>query len=133
LLQRYIDIQIARFGDRLTVVVNVDRQVLGALVPSLLLQPLVENAIRHGLASRSAPGRIEVRGTAAGDRLIVEVSDDGLGLERPEAVREGVGVGNTRARLQELYGADASFDMRDRPTGGVSVIVTIPLREAATP
>jgi len=133
LLQRYIDIQTARFGERLTVGVDIEPRALGALVPSLLLQPLVENAIRHGLASRAAPGRIDVRGTTAGDRLIVEVSDDGLGLERPDAVREGVGVGNTRARLQELYGADATFEMRDRPTGGVSVIVTLPRREAATP
>lgn len=130
LLNRYIEIQTARFGDRLKVIVNADERAIDVQVPSLILQPLVENAIRHGLASRAVLGRIDVRATAADDRLIIEVADDGAGLESPD-IQEGVGLGNTRARLQERYGSQYSLDIRSRPSGGVSVIMSVPLRRDA--
>jgi hypothetical protein len=132
LLHRYIDIQTARFGDRLKVVVEADPRALGARLPSLILQPIVENAIRHGLASRAAPGRIDVRATTTDDRLIVEVADDGAGLEDSSEVREGVGLGNTRARLHELYGSHGTLEVRSRQARGVSVIIAVPLRRAET-
>lgn len=127
LLNRYIEIQRARFGDRLQVVMVIEEHARGIPVPSLILQPLVENAICHGLASRAAAGRIEIRAALTGDRLVVEVADDGVGVEDPDTVQEGVGLGNTRARLQELYGDRHSLDMRRRATGGLSVVMTVPI------
>ena len=125
LLQRYVDIQRARFGDRLDLrVVAPDVAVRDARVPILILQPLVENAIRHGLAERRHAGRIEVRAARHGDRLVLEVEDDGAGLR--QRGREGVGVGNTRARLLEMYGAAHSFELMDRPEGGTIARLVIP-------
>ena len=127
LLDRYVDIQRARFGDRLDVGVDVEQDdARAALVPILILQPLVENSIRHGLAARVKAGRIQVRAMRRTDRLVLEVEDDGIGLGPDGAAREGVGLGNTRARLQELYGADQAVNVRNVEGGGVLVRLTIP-------
>ena len=94
LLERYVEIQRARFGDRLDVGVEIEATELReALVPPLILQPLVENSIRHGLAARVAAGRIRVRAMRRDDRLVLEVQDDGAGLEAHGNTREGVGLG----------------------------------------
>jgi two-component system, LytTR family, sensor kinase len=127
LLDRYLDIQRARFGDRLDVRIDVGGAARRALVPNLILQPLVENSIRHGLSRRVAAGRIDIRGARVGDSLILEVQDDGLGLEG--AAREGVGLGNTRARLQELYGDAHRVEIRDADGGGALVRLAIPWLE----
>ena len=128
----YVDLQQARFADRLTVDYDV-AECLEQPVPTLLLQPLVENAIRHGISKRAAPGRIEIRARVAtdrieGDRLVLEVADDGGGL--PEgfdpATDEGVGLGNTRSRLRHLYGERAALTLRDRDAGGVIATVSLP-------
>src|SRR5262249_27230606 len=101
ILQRYLEIQKVRFGDRLTTRLDIDPGVWAALAPNAILQPLVGNAIRHGVGPRSAPGRIEVHARPENQTLCLRVCDNGSGL--PEggeaAVREGVGLGNTRARL----------------------------------
>jgi len=131
LLGRYLDIQTVRFGDRLEVRFDVAADVRRCLVPSLVLQPLVENAITHGLAARAAAGRIDVSCARLGDRLVIEVADDGAGLAPPERWREGIGLGNTRARLQELYGSGGALDVRHRLSGGVLVKMTIPAYESA--
>jgi two-component system LytT family sensor kinase len=120
LLDRYTTIQRARFGDRLDVRVSVEpREAREALVPVLILQPLVENAIRHGIAQRARAGRIDVRARRSGGRLILEVQDDGVGPGDGDH-REGVGLGNTRARLAALYGDDQSFDLAGDSRGAVA-------------
>jgi hypothetical protein len=134
-LRPYLEIEQTRLGSRLAVRVDVDDELLDARLPYLLLQPLVENAIRHGLAPRSAPGRLEVRAGRWGDRLVLEVADNGLGIRVPPdgPFREGIGLSNTRARLQALYGDEQSLCLRPAPGGGLVVTVTLPYRELPSP
>jgi two-component system LytT family sensor kinase len=133
-LNAYLEIEQARFRDRLTVRMEVDPETLDALVPNLLLQPLVENALHHGIAERPGPGCVTVSARLEGRledrRLRLEVRDDGTGLPAGGAVRERVGVGNTRARLRRLYGPDHRFELRGGAGRGVVVTVSIPLRRA---
>jgi signal transduction histidine kinase len=128
-VQRYVDIERTRFADRLTVQFEIDPTVLSARVPSLSLQPLVENAVRHGIAARPAPGSILVRARRENEHLRVEVADDGLGLRAH--VREGVGLGNSRARLEQLYGTAAALTLEARPSGGALATLRVPYSEAA--
>jgi len=133
LLAHYIEIQQIRFHDRLTVDFRIDPDARYALVPNLMLQPLVENAIRHGIAPRAAPGNVVVAAMRRGSRLELSVVDDGVG-ENPHADhRDGVGLGNTRARLLSLYGSDHRFEARGSPGGGFAVRIEIPYRTDATP
>lgn len=131
-LERYLRIEETRFGDRLHVVTDIDPEMLGALVPNLALQPLVENAIRHGIAPRVDGGTIEIRAQRQGDRLLLQVSDDGVGLAEDSAEYHGVGLGNVRARLQQLYGKAHRFEIADRTGGGVFAIMEIPLDMGAS-
>jgi two-component system LytT family sensor kinase len=127
LLDSYIDIQRTRFGDRLHVAVDAQADALTAAVPSLLLQPLVENSIRHGLA-RTGSGRIEIRARRDGSNLLLQVQDDGKGLTTgPE--REGIGLGNTRARLDTLFGSAFTLDVTNAESGGTLVSIAVPYRE----
>lgn len=130
LLQRYLAIQDARFGKRLAVRIEAADDVRGALVPVFILQPLVENAIKHGLAARLRSGRIDVRVRRIAGNVALEVQDDGEGLAAG-AVREGVGLGNTRARLRELYGAAHTFDVERVEEGGTRVRIIVPFRISA--
>jgi two-component system LytT family sensor kinase len=131
-LEAYLEIQRTRFADTLEVETDVPGDTLDALVPNLVLQPLVENAIRHGVAARGGVGRIHVRAERAGDRLRLEVRDNGAGLSPAPGPREreGVGVKNTRARLEQMYGADQRFELRNGSRGGAVATVTIPFRPA---
>jgi two-component system LytT family sensor kinase len=100
----YVDIQQIRFQNRLTVTFEVNGPVLGAQVPSLVLQPIVENAIRHGIAPRTRAGHVRVRARREGDTLVLEVEDDGVGIRAGDDTRSsGIGLRNTRARLQQLH------------------------------
>ena len=129
-LNCYLDIERVRFHDRLTTRVEVEPQALNCRVPNLILQPLVENAIRHGIALRSTPGRVEVRAARRGGVLRLEVCDNGPGLpaDEPHVTSDGHGVGlaNTRARLAQLYGAGYSLEMTNDPRGGLLVTIEIP-------
>ena len=125
-LQRYLEIEQIRFGDRLSVQIAVAPETLEALVPNLILQPLVENAIRHGIAPHAAPGRIEIQAKRENHQLRLGVRDNGGGL--PSAgPPEGVGLTNTRARLQQLYGSLAHLKLINAERG-LLVELTIPWR-----
>ncbi|HKR01778.1 MAG TPA: histidine kinase, partial [Pyrinomonadaceae bacterium] len=129
-LESYLEIEQTRFQDRLTVRVEVDPKALDARVPNLILQPLVENAIRHGIAPRAAPGVVEIRALRQNGLVRLEVRDDGAGLggARPEALMKGIGLSNTRARLEQLYGAAHRFELRDGEPSGLTVTIEIPFR-----
>jgi len=143
-LEPYVEIERTRFGERLTVAVDVDAQLLDAQVPHLILQPLVENAIRHGISRRAAPGRVDVtarRRDAA--TLELEVRDDGAGPPETTGAhgahgarggrggRQGVGLANTRARLEQLYGERHEFSFRHVRGEGTIVRLAIPYRVVA--
>ena len=128
LLAHYIEIQQIRFQDRLTVTFRIDPDARYALVPNLMLQPLVENAIRHGIAPRAAPGHVVVSAARRGMRLELSVVDDGVGENPRVDHRDGVGLGNTRARLLSLYGGDHRFEARGASSGGFAVQIEIPYR-----
>ena len=127
----YLKIEQARLGPRLDVRLDIEPQAHAALVPNLLLQPLVENAIRHGIAPRVRGGRLVIRARRVGPQLEVRVEDDGPGLAEDYAarVRSGLGLANTRARLEGLYGAAHQFDLSGGAEGGVVASLTIPFRE----
>jgi two-component sensor histidine kinase len=133
-LRRYLEIEQTRFGDRLAVRIDVSPETLDARVPSLILQPLVENAIRHGIEPYAKPGRIELRASRQDGTLALQVCDSGAGLRGGAPASEGVGLSNTRARLRELYGAEHRLELQDGPDGGLQVRLTIPFRrEPASP
>lgn len=128
-LQKYIDIQQMRFRDRLQVEMDIAPNTLRALVPNMILQPLVENAIRHGIGPRRAPGHVRILSRQVFDELWLEIGDDGMGLTRVGGVPpEGVGLRNTRARLQQLYPHDHRLSLEDAPGGGCIVKIHIPFR-----
>jgi two-component system LytT family sensor kinase len=132
ILTAYLEIQRMRFEDRLRFSLHVPPELRDALVPSLVLQPLVENSIRHGLTPRAAPGNVRVDASADEDgRLRLVVTDDGVGLPGGGPPREGVGLKNTRARLQRLYGAAHRFEVRPGAEGGAVATVLLPFRRAA--
>jgi two-component system, LytTR family, sensor kinase len=128
-LQRYIDIQNLRFGDRIEFSVSIAPDLLDLEVPSLLLQPLVENAIKHSLSERAAGGAIRVTGEKKGAALRLGVYNDGPGFP-PDWQARGVGLANLRTRLQILYGDAAEFRVSDVGDEGVEVVVTLPLAQA---
>jgi signal transduction histidine kinase len=132
-LSKYLEIEQTRFRDRLTVVFDVQPDTLDALVPNLVLQPLVENAIKHGVGPKPTPGQIEIRSRRAGALLELEVRDNGVGLSaaRLTDFNRGVGLANTRSRLQHLYGSTHRFEFRQPATGGLAVLIAIPLVEVA--
>jgi two-component sensor histidine kinase len=132
LLRRYAEIQETRYGDRLRVAFDVEPAVRDAMVPRLILQPLVENAIRHGITRRITPGRVDVRAWEGQGRLHLAVSDDGVGLREGGPVREGVGLAITRARLRQLYGPEQRVNLSPAPSGGTVCALSIPLRLAET-
>ena len=128
-LQRYLEIEQTRFGRRLTVKTDVAPDTLDARVPNLILQPLVENAIRHGIEPHAKPGRVELRSQREAGTLVLEVCDNGAGLRKDEPAGERVGLSNTRARLRTLYGDAHGFELRDAPGGGLLVRLIIPFRK----
>jgi LytS/YehU family sensor histidine kinase len=129
-IDRYVEIERTRFRDRLRVVRTVDPGLLDAYVPNLILQPLVENAIQHGVSRRAGGGRIEIAARRAGERIVLVVSDDGPGVPDQQTSRTGVGLANTRSRLQQLYGTAQLFEIANRPEGGFEVTLSFPVRLA---
>ncbi len=135
-LEKYLEIEKTRFQDRLSVQTDIDPETLDAEVPNLMLQPLVENAIRHGIARRREAGHIHLAAWRDGDRLELRVRDNGPGLSSEGELLGGSGVGlsNTQARLRQLYGTAHRFELLAPEAGGLEVVLSIPfkLRGGAT-
>ena len=129
-LKCYLDIEHVRFQDRLTVAMEIEPDTLDCMVPNLILQPIVENAVRHGIARQTVPGHITIRALKKSSRFIMQVEDDGPGLNiNTNGGSSGIGLSNTRARLQQFYGADFDFQIANAKTRGVVVTLEIPASE----
>ncbi len=131
-LERYLDIEKIRFRNRLEVTIEVDDDAIDAQVPSLILQPMVENAMRHGVEPHARMGRIDMRGNRQDGNLVLTVSDNGAGIPAGGFKREGIGIANTRSRLAELYGGAQKFELVNKAEGGLCVRITIPFKTAET-
>ena len=129
-LQKYIDIQQVRFHDRLRVETDIGPGTEDTLVPNLILHPRVENAIRHGIGPRRAPGLIRISTWRAHDDVWMDIRDDGVGFRRGRGIvpHEGVGLRNTRGRLRQLYNGDHAMVLEDAPGGGCTVKIRVPYR-----
>ena len=127
-LEQYLAIEQVRFSDRLRVVWSIDESLRAAMVPEFILQPLVENALRHGIAKRSDAGTIEISATREAGTFILTVSDDGPGLDEASGASSGVGLANVRERLRTLYGDAAVLEIGSRPGGGVVATIRLPYR-----
>jgi len=141
-LQLYLSIEQVRFQDRLRVEIAADPNILDAAVPQMALQPIVENAVRHGIGRSSSAGRITISATRANDTLKLRVEDDGPGFPSPGSagddslLNKGIGLANTRARLQQLYGAQGLLQTDNHPRGGAIVTMVLPyhlVRESSEP
>lgn len=134
LLRRYFDIMEIRFQGRLQITIDVPAELGSALVPNLIMQPLAENALKHGVSAMEAPGRITVTAQRSGDSLLLQVQDNGPGPSAASATSTeyGVGLGNTLARLRQLYGARQQFALRRAPDGGTIAEIRLPFH-VATP
>ena len=130
-LSRYLDIETLRFGDRLEVSREIPPETLEALVPNLILQPLVENSIRHGIQPRTGPGCIQLLARRDGATLRLSVRDNGAGSPTPLPSREGIGLTNSRARLHQLYGERQSLRLTPGADGGLTVEIELPYHTRA--
>lgn len=130
-LRKYLEIEQMRFQDRLRVEMEIAPDTLDASVPNMILQPLVENAIKHGIAPRSTGGKIQIGAHRSNGTLELSVSDNGIGVpfNDVENLSEGVGLSNTRRRLKHLYGERHKFDLKAAEASGLSVNLTIPFKE----
>jgi two-component system LytT family sensor kinase len=127
-VRRYLDIECIRFRDRLRPSIHTGPDTLELLVPNLLLQPLVENAVRHGVGRRADASLVEITAARQNGRLIITVRDDGPGPSSTAISSAGAGIGirNTRERLRELYGERFFFELKDAPGGGAEVTIELP-------
>lgn len=127
-LKRYLEIQQVRFEERLVTEFNIESEALDALVPNLILQPLVENAIKHGISRQKAGGKIAVSAFRNSEQLMLEISDDGPGANNPDQLEysSGLGLRNTRARLQQLYADRQSLRLSNSSGQGLTVTIAIP-------
>jgi signal transduction histidine kinase len=131
-IDQYLELMMLRFGDRLTVIRDIDDDALDAAVPVMLMQPLVENAIRHGIAETPGPGTLRIAVARDGDQLLVEVQDSGPGF-RESGRRDGIGLSNTRARLEALHGSAARMECGTVNGAGGRVRVSFPYRPLPLP
>ena len=129
-IKLYLSIQEMRFSDRLRIELDIDPSTTKALVPNLILQPLTENALRHGIGRTSDSGLVGIKSAAQNGYLRLTVYDEGAGLPEDWQLKgsAGIGLANTIARLQQLYDDDHEFDIRNRESGGVEVVIVMPLR-----
>ena len=123
----YLEIERVRFGERLKIVRDIDPATLNALVPSLILQPLIENAIKYAVAPREEGGRVRIAAAAQGDKLVLKLEDDGPGITDPDNGKTGVGLRNTRERLQQFYGHAQDFTLAPSEPSGLTITINLPL------
>jgi two-component system, LytTR family, sensor kinase len=128
ILRLYLEIERTRFHDRLEISYDVQPATLTALVPDLVLQPIVENAIRHGVSPKAGTGRIQVRSRRDGDWLTLEIRDNGAGLSQTRPRPDGIGLSTTRARLERLYGERQELTLENLPEGGCVARIRIPFQ-----
>ncbi len=133
LLNKYLAIQQVRFADRLSITKNLEAHALQEKVPALILQPLVENAIKHGLEPKAGPGKLEIHAAIQDGFLRIRVEDDGVGSAKPGGENHGIGLANTRDRLRELYGPEARLILSSASPGGFSAQIVIPETSKRTP
>jgi two-component system, LytTR family, sensor kinase len=131
-LRLYLELIELRFGDRLRSRIDVDPEALSSLFPCLLLQPLVENAVRHGLQPRDSVGTVDIKIATTPSGMLFTVEDDGIGLKKKTGFSPGLGLSNTATRLGDLYGSAASLTIRPRDGGGVRVEIQLPRRSLQT-
>ena len=131
-LNKYIEIEQMRFQDRLKVQMDISPETLDASVPNMILQPLVENAIKHGISPRAGGGRIDIGAERSNGHLVLTVTDDGVGVQDVDlsAIRDGVGLSNTRRRLKHLYGESHRFELSIPSEDGLRVDLAIPFKES---
>ena len=132
-IKLYLSIQEMRFSDRLRIELDIDPETTRAMVPHLILQPLTENALRHGIARRADSGLVGITAAVQDGHLRLTVYDDGAGLPDDWQLKgsAGIGLANTAARLQQLYDDHHQFDIRNRDEGGVEVVILMPLRTSS--
>jgi two-component system LytT family sensor kinase len=133
----YLDIEVARFGhDNLDIIKEIDEVTLETFIPSMLLQPMVENSLKHGLAPKLEGGRILLRTTSKNGRLQIEIADNGVGISEekmPHVYVEGIGLSNVRERLRVLYGEDFQLDIESREGQGTTIRIDVPELAPAIP
>jgi LytS/YehU family sensor histidine kinase len=131
-LRCYLEIELVRFQDRLTIEMTIEPETLAARVPNLILLPIVENAIQHGIATRVGHGRIAIHASRRDGQLRLEVKDNGPGMQAgssaDQRLKRGLGFANTRQRLERLYTTGQHFQLSDAPEGGLQVTLEIPYR-----
>jgi two-component system LytT family sensor kinase len=132
-LRCYLEIEHVRFGDRLTLAFELEPQTLSAQVPHLILQPVVENAIKHAIAPRATRGHIDIEAKRLDSLLRLEIRDNGPGIASNGDLLgiEGLGLSNVRARLHQIYGSDFRFELMNATDGGLTVVMEIPFQREA--
>jgi sensor histidine kinase YesM len=128
-LECYLDIEKVRFGERLTTRIEIDPELLLCRVPNLMLQPLVENSLKHGISNKASRGKINIKASRENGWLKVEVEDNGKGIEDSDletVFTSGLGLSNTRERLERLYGSNFRFQLRNAPDGGLIAALRLP-------
>ena len=129
-IEKYLSLQKARFTDRLEIVYNIDHDLLSAMVPNLILQPLVENAILHAIVPRETGGKLEIHANSEMNKLVMSIVDDGPGVNGK--IRNGIGISNIRQRLEQLYGNEQQLFMKNQTGGGFAVTIIIPLQNSGS-